>query len=78
MVGRSAMLDRRGPVYAQGTAPPLSRWHAIAWGADGGVLGVARNLTASEAEQLADRWMGLTSAPGLPGATSAKAEEVTI
>lgn len=69
-------MDRRGPVYPQGSPRPDRRWEAIAYGADGGVLAVARNLDAREAEKLADRWMGLTSADPLPGAVRAKAAEV--
>lgn len=68
-------MDRRGPVYPQGSAPPLRRWRAIAWGDDGKVRGIARHMDQREAVALADRWMGFTSAPSLPGATSAEAVE---
>ena len=50
------MLDRRGPVYAQGTALPDRRWIARAFGADGRVRGIAKRVTEAEAKAQAERW----------------------
>lgn len=65
-------MDRRGPVYAQGTAPPEARWLARAYGVDGGVRGIAKRMREDEAKRLAERWMTT-----LPGTVRAEAVEGT-
>lgn len=65
------MLDRRGPVYAQGSNPPDS-WTVTARGEDGGVRAVARGVSGQAiADKLAERWL---ENPAI-GATSASVEE---
>lgn len=64
------MMDRRGPVYPQGSPRPDRRWIARAYGVEGELLGVARKMEHGEAVQLADRWI-----ERLPGCTRSEAVE---
>ncbi len=63
-------MDRRGPVYPQGSNPPGRHWIARAFGTDGKLLGIAQGLEHSEAVTLAGRWL-----ERLPGCARTEAVE---